>query len=72
MNKLVVSLLMLQMTVTDKLRNRREAGQGTLEYIAMLLIAGVLIVALVGVFTGVGDQLKTKVQAIVTAILGIK
>lgn len=71
MNKLVASLLMLQATVTGKLSNRRESGQGTLEYIAMLLIAGVLIVALVGIFTGVGAQLATKVQAVVTSILGI-
>ena len=71
MDKLVISLIMLQATATDKLRTRREAGQGTLEYIAMLLIAGVLIVALVGIFTGVGSQLATKVQAIITQITSI-
>jgi hypothetical protein len=71
MDKLIVSLLMLQATVTDKLSARREAGQGTLEYIAMLLIAGVLIVALVGIFTGVGAQLATKVQAVITKITSI-
>ena len=71
MDKLIVSLLMLQATVTDKLSARREAGQGTLEYIAMLLIAGVLIVALVGIFTGVGAQLSTKVKAVIDKIVGI-
>lgn len=71
MDKLIISLIMLQATATDKLRTRREAGQGTLEYIAMLLIAGVLIVALVGIFTGVGSQLATKVQAIITQITSI-
>lgn len=71
MDKLIVSLIMLQATVTDKISNRREAGQGTLEYIAMLLIAGVLIVALVGIFTGVGAQLAGKVQAIIQQITSI-
>ena len=71
MNKLVVSLLMLQATVTAKLSDRREAGQGTLEYIAMLLVAGVLIVALVGIFTGVGATLAAKVQAVITSITSI-
>jgi hypothetical protein len=71
MNKLIVSLIMLQATVAGKINNRREAGQGTLEYIAMLLIAGVLIVALVGIFTGVGTQLAGKVQAIIQQITSI-
>jgi len=72
MDKLIVSLLMLQATATDKLSARREAGQGTLEYIAMLLIAGVLIVALVGIFTGVGDTLSNRVGDVVKAITDIK
>lgn len=71
MDKLIISLIMLQATATDKLRSRREAGQGTLEYIAMLLIAGVLIVALVTIFTGVGDQLSAKVKAVVDKIVAI-
>jgi uncharacterized membrane protein len=71
MDKLIVSLLMLQATATNKLSARREAGQGTLEYIAMLLIAGVLIVALVGIFGTVGDTLKAKVQVVIDAVTGI-
>jgi hypothetical protein len=72
MDKLIVSLIMLQATATNKLSARREAGQGTLEYIAMLLIAGVLIVALVGIFTGVGKTLSDKVGDVVKAITDIK
>jgi len=71
MDKLIVSLIMLQATATAKLSARREAGQGTLEYIAMLLIAGVLIVALVGIFTGVGDQLSAKVKTVIDKITSI-
>jgi len=71
MDKLIVSLIMLQATATDKLSARREAGQGTLEYIAMLLIAGVLIVALITAFNGVGDALGNKVKSILDKITAL-
>ncbi len=72
MDKLIVSLIMLQAEVTDRLSaRRREAGQGTLEYIAMLLVAGVLIVAIIGIFSGAGATLSAKVQAVVDKITSI-
>lgn len=35
-----------------QLQNRREAGQGTLEYIGMIIVAALIVVA---VITAVGD-----------------
>ena len=68
MDKLMISLFLLQHTATDKLRTRREAGQGTLEYVAALAIAVMVILTLVTAFTGVGTALTTKLQDIATKI----
>lgn len=71
MDKLIISLFMLQTTVTDKLKSRREAGQGTIEYIAMMALALVVIVALTAAFTTAGTALQTKVNTIITKITSI-
>ena len=58
-----------------KLREARlngDAGQGTLEYLGIVVVAAILILALIGVFNGgtfdlgklVGDQLKKITDAI--------
>ena len=49
-----------------------EEGQGTLEYIGMIALAGLLIVALIGVFNGQITQLGQKVTDVFTAIINIK
>ena len=43
------------------LRDRREAGQNSLEYLGMALVAGVVIAAIYGVITGSG--VGEKIQA---------
>ncbi|WP_114559446.1 hypothetical protein [Desertihabitans aurantiacus] len=47
MNKIATTLLMLQMTLVDRLNNRREAGQSTLEYVGMFAVAAIIVVALI-------------------------
>ena len=71
MDKLMISLFLLQATATDKLRTRREAGQGTLEYVAALALALIVILALVGAFTSAGQALSTKISSIVSGVTGI-
>lgn len=71
MDKLMISLFLLQSTVTDKVKTRREAGQGTLEYVAALALALLVILALVGAFTSAGQALATKINTIVQGVTGI-
>ena len=52
MNQLLVTLYVWQLTATDKLKQRREAGQGSLEYIAAIAVAAIIILAVV---TAVND-----------------
>jgi hypothetical protein len=71
MDKLMISLFLLQSTVTDKVRTRREAGQGTLEYVAALALALIVILALVTAFGTAGTTLSTKVGKIMEHITNI-
>ena len=71
MDKLMISFFLLQATATDKLRTRREAGQGTLEYVAALALALIVILALVTAFTDLGAALKAKMAEIISSISGI-
>lgn len=71
MDKLMISLFLLQSTVTDKVRTRREAGQGTLEYVAALALALIVILALIGAFTSAGAALSAKISTIVGQVTGI-
>lgn len=41
---------------------RGDAGQGTLEYLGIVIVAAILIVALIGVFNGGSFDLGEKVQ----------
>jgi hypothetical protein len=63
MNKILLTLLVLQGSVADKIKNRRDAGQGSLEYVAMIGVAVMIIVAIVSVATPAG----TAMGAIITA-----
>jgi len=49
MQKLLLTLFVWQLTAVDKLKARREAGQGTLEYVGMIAVAAIIIVAVVAV-----------------------
>lgn len=68
MDKLMITFFVLQATTTDKLRTRREAGQGTLEYVAALALALIVILALVAAFTTAGTTLSEKVGKVVEKV----
>lgn len=48
MDKIITALIVLQLTATDKLKARREAGQGTLEYVGMFAVAAIVVVTIIG------------------------
>lgn len=52
MNQLIVTILAWHLTTADKLKARRDAGQGTLEYVGMFAVAAIIVVALIGVASG--------------------
>ena len=52
MNQLLVTLYVWQLTATDTLRQRRDAGQGSLEYVAAIAVAAIIIAAVVGAVSG--------------------
>lgn len=57
-------------TAAHRLRERREAGQGSLEYLGMAMLAGVILAAIFGVING--SQVTTLVQDAWTKITGTK
>lgn len=55
--------------VVDKLRERRENGQGTIEYLGIAVLIAVLIAALVPMFNSqikeaIGGSIKKVIEAI--------
>ncbi len=52
MERLFYNLYAWQLTVADKLRSRRESGQGALEYVGMIAVAAILIIVVVGAIKG--------------------
>ncbi|QDP96622.1 hypothetical protein FOE78_12500 [Microlunatus elymi] len=66
MNKLIATLYAWTYVNTSKLRDRREAGQGTLEYVGMIAVAAVIVVAVIGVLKGA--ELGTWIQGFITNV----
>lgn len=66
MNQLLVTLYVWQLTAGDKLKQRREAGQGSLEYIAAIAVAAVIILAVITAVRGadLGGWVTTLIQRI--------
>ena len=62
MNKILFTLLVLQGSVADKLKSRRDAGQGSLEYVAMIGVAVMIILAIVGFATPAGTAIGGMIQ----------
>jgi Flp pilus assembly pilin Flp len=52
MNKIAFTLYFWQLSfvdaTVDRIKARREAGQGTLEYVGMIAVAAIVIVAVIG------------------------
>jgi hypothetical protein len=71
MSKLFVTLYVLQGTLLDKAKARREAGQGTLEYVAMVAVACIIIAAVVAVLKPAGASIGALVSAALAKVTGI-
>lgn len=59
-NFLLVALVALQTAVTTRVQDGRDRGQGTLEYVGIVIIAGILVAAVIGGLSN-GDAIKTAV-----------
>jgi hypothetical protein len=59
-------------TRLQQLTTKGEAGQGTLEYVGMIIVAAVLVVAVMGAIKGahLDEFLKTQLTAITGAFAG--
>ena len=71
MNKLLTSVLGTFLVLTNPagLAKRRDAGQGTLEYVAMVAVAAIIIVAVATFLKDQGPIIKGWVE---TAINDVK
>ena len=70
MNNIALTFLVWQLTAVDKLKARREAGQGTLEYVGMVAVACIIIAAVIGVLRGVelGPLLQGFLDQVTSAL----
>ena len=73
MNKLLFTAFVWQLTVADrvadKIKTRREAGQGTLEYVGVIAVAAIIVIALITAASNFKmDKLVTDaIKAVTTA-----
>jgi Ca2+/H+ antiporter len=68
MNKILLTLLVLQGSVADKFKNRREAGQGSLEYVAMIGVAVMIVVAIAALATPAGTAMGGLINSAITKV----
>lgn len=52
MEQVFFKLYAWQMVAADKLRSRRESGQGALEYVGMIAVAAVIVLAVLAAIKG--------------------
>jgi len=55
-------------TLSERLR--REEGQGSIEYLGVVIAAALIVLAIIGVATGIGDDIAGGIGDKVTEILG--
>jgi hypothetical protein len=69
----LVALQVRTMTTLDRMRERREAGQGALEYVGMVAVAALVVVAILGLVSSwdIGGLVGKAVEKVkTTANLG--
>lgn len=64
------ALVSTRIRLVKAFEDRAEKGQGTLEYVGMIALAALLVMAIVTAF-GNGSSLGTKVTSAITKITGI-
>lgn len=72
MNQIAFTLYFWQLgfidATADRIKARREAGQGTLEYVGMIAVAAIVIVAVIGALKTA--DLKHFVDDAITKVTG--
>jgi hypothetical protein len=70
MNQLLVTLYAWHLTAVDTLRARRESGQGSLEYVAAIAVAAIIILAVVTAAKGadIGSFVNDMIQKVKDAV----
>jgi len=68
MNNLLLSLMVLHSSIVDKVKGRREAGQGSLEYVGMIAVAAIIIAAVAVVATAAGPQIGAFITAAIAKV----
>lgn len=73
MNKLLTSVLGTFLVLTNPAASakRRERGQGTLEYVAMIAVAAIIIVAVAGFLKDQGPVIKGWVETAINNVKGV-
>lgn len=57
--------------VAEKLQDRREAGQGSIEYIGIAVIAAIIVAAIITFFNDSGNKLITEgLKGLIDGIFG--
>jgi hypothetical protein len=67
-NIMTKRFITLRLHLTQALVRRSDAGQGTLEYVGMIIVAAVIAVAVMGALKGV--DLGNAVTTAVNSVLG--
>lgn len=71
MNKLMTNLYGTFLVLTSPVpAKRREAGQGSLEYVGMIAVAAIIIVAVAVVAKTAGPQIGAFITAAITKVQG--
>ena len=68
MNRLLLSLMVLHSSLVDKVKGRRDAGQGSLEYVGMIAVAAIIIAAVAVVATAAGPQIGAFITAAIAKV----
>jgi hypothetical protein len=68
MNNLLLSLMILHSSIVDRVKGRRDAGQGSLEYVGMIAVAAIIIAAVAVVATAAGPQIGAFITAAIAKV----
>ena len=69
MDKLLMTYLVVQGTLVDKLSKRRESGQGSLEYVGMFAVAAIIVAPIILLAKGtLGSDLVAVITSAITKV----
>jgi Ca2+/H+ antiporter len=68
MNNLLLSLMVLHASLVDRVKGRRDAGQGSLEYVGMIAVAAIIIAAVAVVATAAGPQIGAFINTAIAKV----